>query len=313
MPDKRAQDASHWPPDLPPPPLSPEASQYRKAHEAQRVPTDLLAPRLSPNSPDRRKAYSGPSTTTQPKPPISNVPSSVEYPATPYTRPTFVRASTKQILCLAYSRKYGGACIAGKELLSHGATGPWIRPISARDHEEVSRRECGLNDGSMPKPLDIVEVPILGHRPRDYQQENWLIDPRRPWKKLSSLPISSLPSWIDPVVTLWRNGFSSKSGSNDRIPAFIAASLRSSLCLIRVRSLTISVATSIYTGTKTLRGDFFYRGTNYDLRITDQKYENEFRQKSEGNYSLGPCLLTISLGEAFEGFAYKLIAAVIEL
>ena len=256
-PDKRVRDASPWPPDSPPPPLSPEASKYKKVSGVQNQTSDLPSHPRHPNSPLRHEVLRAQPPNTPHTPAITKVPSSAEYPTTRHTRPTFIRASTKQILCLANSRKYGGACIAGKELLSHSAPGSWIRPISALDHEEVSSRECGLSDGSTPQPLDIVEVPILRHRPRDYQQENWLIDHRRPWKKLCSLPISSLPSWIDPVATLWNNGFSSKSGSNDRIPVPIAASLRTSLCLIRVPSLTISVTASSYTGKKTLRGDFF--------------------------------------------------------
>ncbi len=47
----------------------------------------------------------------------------------------------KRIVCLANSRKYSGRCIAGKELLADGRPGRWIRPVSARENEEVSEHE----------------------------------------------------------------------------------------------------------------------------------------------------------------------------
>lgn len=46
----------------------------------------------------------------------------------------------KRLVCLANSRKSGGRCIAGRELLA-GNVGEWIRPVSGREHEEVSARE----------------------------------------------------------------------------------------------------------------------------------------------------------------------------
>ena len=45
----------------------------------------------------------------------------------------------KRIVCLANSRKLGGRCIAGKELLADGVSGSWIRPVSHREFEEVFR------------------------------------------------------------------------------------------------------------------------------------------------------------------------------
>ncbi len=48
--------------------------------------------------------------------------------------------TTKRIVCLANSRKLQGRCIAGRELVS-GKPAAWIRPVSDREHEEVSEYE----------------------------------------------------------------------------------------------------------------------------------------------------------------------------
>ncbi len=51
--------------------------------------------------------------------------------------------TVKQVVCLANSRKLNGRCIAGKELVQGKAT-DWIRPVSTREHEEVSEYEQSI-------------------------------------------------------------------------------------------------------------------------------------------------------------------------
>ena len=81
-----------------------------------------------------------------------------------------------RIICLANSRKLAGRCIAGREWTATGA-GRWIRPVSERLHQEVSEYERQYEDGSDPRALDIVDVPILEPIPQRFQSENWLLDP----------------------------------------------------------------------------------------------------------------------------------------
>jgi len=46
----------------------------------------------------------------------------------------------KRMVCLANSRKLNGRCVAGRELVAGQPTG-WLRPVSEREHEEVSEYE----------------------------------------------------------------------------------------------------------------------------------------------------------------------------
>lgn len=65
-------------------------------------------------------------------------------------------------------------------------------------------------------------------------------------------------------------------------------------------------------GRHRLDGRFRLGGIKYRLAVTDPVYDAIYQQQAEGGYDLGECLLTISLGEPFGGFAYKLIAGIIE-
>lgn len=94
-----------------------------------------------------------------------------------------------------------------------------------------------------------------------------------------------------------------------------AREFRNSLCLISVNALDLGVfAPSAAFGddTKRIQGLFQYNGVYYSLRVTDHDYEYTYLQRPEGNYRIGPCFLTVSLGEPYKGYAYKLIAAIIK-
>ena len=64
-----------------------------------------------------------------------------------------------------------------------GGTGPWIRPVSDRPTEDVSEEERRYEDGKDPRVLDIIDMPLIETRPKDYQQENWLLNPNFYWEK----------------------------------------------------------------------------------------------------------------------------------
>ena len=222
--------------------------------------------------------------------------------------------NVKRIVCLANSRKLSGRCIAGKELLPDGTSGQWIRPVSARENEEVSEYERQYEDGSDPRLLDVIDVPILRATPKTFQTENYLLDPDEYWEKVRSSSTDELENFIDPIQSLWINGDSTNNGLNDRIGVEVANSLRNSLRLIKVDGLELVVSQpgmDFGNPRRSVQGRFEYGGTAYWLRVTDPTYERDYLQRPDGNYVIGDAVLTISLGEPYRGHTYKLIAAII--
>lgn len=219
--------------------------------------------------------------------------------------------STKRIICLANSRKLSGRCVAGKETSDSGS---WIRPISDRDNEEVSWEERHYRDGADPSVLDIIDIPLLDARPEGCQQENWLLDPEGYWIRVGRFPESNLDQLLDPVERLWVDGSSTRNGLNDRVLDSQGRTLRSSLRFIRVDQLAIYVfAPGADYGKRKRRvqGKFRHAGNPYELWVTDPLVEESYLRKGDGEYKLGACYMTISLGEPYGGARYKLIAAII--
>ena len=222
--------------------------------------------------------------------------------------------AVKRIVCLANSRKLRERCVAGRELFANGRPGAWVRPVSEREHGEVSYNERQYEDGSDPQVLDVIDVPVVSAQPKDYQQENWLLARRHRWRWVRRAAQSDLVRLVDPPAPLWVNGYSTVNGWNDRVPLSRSASLNSSLRLIRVSRFWITVSQFRRASgeeQRRVQGRFQYGGIDYWLWITDPVCQDRFLKLANGNYSVDRCYLTISLGEPFEGYVYKLIAAVI--
>ena len=252
--------------------------------------------------------------------------------------------TTKRIICLANSRKLQGRCVAGIELAEEGAA-KWIRPVSAREHQEVSEYERQYEDGSDPRLLDVLDVPVLEHKPAHYQQENWLLDPEQYWRKIGKYEwarlsrfaeasktletpstnaealksiMRDLASDCDPINgkgLLWRSDHSSFNGKHDRIPIAKANDEISSLKLIKLDKLELEVSApgeAFGSRKRRVQGKFTFSRRQYALWVTDPAIEREYLRKADGTYQLGECYLTISLGEPYKGFVYKMIAAVME-
>ena len=176
----------------------------------------------------------------------------------------------KRIVCLANSRKLSGRCIAGREWIEGQGAGPWVRPVSARENQEVSEYERQYEDGSDPRVLDIIDIPVLEPQPQDYQTENWLLDPGFYWEKAGGFPRRDLPELVDPIAPLWIDGQSTYHGRNDRIWLESADSVSGSLRLIHVDGLNLEVfkpGEAFGNSKRRVQGQFTHRGTEYTLTL----------------------------------------------
>ena len=223
-------------------------------------------------------------------------------------------AESKRIVCLANSRKQSGRCIAGRQWGVGNGLGKWIRPVSGRENQEVSEYERQYEDGSDPRVLDIIDVPVLKPQPDGYQTENWLLDPGFYWKKVGAYSPFDLPALTDPVGPLWVDGCSTYHGSNDRIPIEVSGRVSSSLRLVAVEKIQLKVIApgeAFGNSKRRVQGRFAHAGRTYALWVTDPVYERHYLAKLNGTYWIGGCHLTISLSEPFQDSIFKLIAAII--
>lgn len=222
----------------------------------------------------------------------------------------------KRIVCLANSRKLSGRCVAGKTWPPAATGGSvWVRPVSSRPHQEVSEHERQHQDGSDPRVLHIVDVPLQQPCPSGCQSENWLLDPGFYWAKAGEVGWAELAAIEDAPGPLWINGDSTYHGLNDRVVEPVAMLQPNSLRLFRVDELALVVfvpGAAFGESKRRVQGQFLRAGVHYRLWVTDPVYERRYLALPDGTYRLGSAYLTVSLGEPHNGACYKLIAAIIE-
>jgi len=217
---------------------------------------------------------------------------------------------TKRLLCLAASRKHHGYCVAGKDVNS----GEWVRPISARPGHEISYVERLTAEGHRCDLLDVIDVSLTQGVPTAFQVENHLNNQAVRWQLAGTGTYDQAAAMLDPEQHLWLNGHSSYNGLNDQVPEADATEMTDSLRLIRVPSLTLLVHSEggVFAPAKrVVRAQFELLGETYWLKLTDPALENELRGQGDGAYEYENAIMCISLGETFNGYAYKLVASVI--
>lgn len=221
--------------------------------------------------------------------------------------------SSCEIICLANSRKLSGRCVAGLRIDGQG----WIRPVGPAQDGTLYTRHYTLDDGTEAKVLDILRIDIASPRPQPHQPENWLVG-NIPWQLIARpAPESSLPILYSHLVY----GPDLLGNRSDRVPydSFSQAPAQASLALVMPDTMHWDVRTNIFSGRRQTRAFFTLGGTSYDLSVTDPIWEQRLATPSSGSFSRASIglssedkiLLTISLGEPFQGYCYKLVAAVI--
>ena len=221
-------------------------------------------------------------------------------------------AYSKRILCLANSYKTGGRCIAGREVIQNSFSG-WIRPVSDRPHHEINGLEMRYRNGGSASVLDYMDITFQSPQPHHFQTENHLINAVR-WSHAGTANWAVLQNAVDTFAgPLWRNGESTYHGQNDKIQENLANQIQSSLTLIRPENASICVEDEHqYMGgyKRAVRAHFDYSDFSYIIKVTDPVALEKYKPLEAGDYPLDDTLFCLSLGETYQGYAFKLVAAI---
>lgn len=212
---------------------------------------------------------------------------------------------TTKIICLANSKKFNERCVAGIEVVksdngykmcTENSTPKWIRPVTKNTHGEFPTQLAeNLN------LLDVIEFKIIESCPLGYQSENvYFADDSI--KKTGGIQLSSknLDTLAQGTSLLFTN--KGKAVHADEIDT-----LDYSLILIKPSSYSVFIKQD----NNQLRMKFQYSSVEYDLPITDIKFEANFRKNGKILDDIKNVYLTISLAVMHNNWHSKLIAGVI--
>lgn len=199
-----------------------------------------------------------------------------------------------EIIIFANSVKHGQHCVAGKNIHD----GKWFRPVSNELGAELSHEQVQYENpyGVFGvKTLQKIRMRFSKHVPLAHQPENYLIDGGR-WQQNFSIDASDVSNHLDNPQSLWGAGnrlsYAQINGGG--------ISIEQSLYLVKVEGLSL-----YYTQDNKRRASFQYKGIDYDLAVTDPKFDGIQSGSEEING-----VLCVSLGENYNDFCYKLVAAI---
>lgn len=199
-----------------------------------------------------------------------------------------------EIVILANSVKHYQHCVAGKCT----ATGQWVRPVSNANGAELSHAQAQYQNPHgifNVKPMQKVLMCFSAHVPLAHQPENYVIDGSM-WRQKYRISDSELNQYLDQPDNIW--------GNTDRV---LHASIVSGQIVVGQSLYLIAVDNlSLYRNSHNRRrASFFYRGTNYDLAVTDPNFDKIIQ-----NNEAVKGILCVSLGEEYQSYCYKLVATI---
>jgi len=198
-----------------------------------------------------------------------------------------------KIVILANSRKLRGRCVAGKD-----SKGNWIRLVK-HVHDPIP-----LAEATALGMLKVFEVDGIINRPSaefNYHTEN---SSYGKIKLLGGLDRAELDRFVDDVAYIF--------GTGKQVSEVEAQKLDYSILFVKVTNLRIYYKSSGNYRDK-LRGQFSYRGVLYtDIAVTDSLVEERLSNRRAPYSEVhAEAYITVSIGEIFNGNAYKLIAGVV--
>jgi len=232
----------------------------------------------------------------------------------------------KRIVVLANSIKKHARCVAGREvgLARQLVTGDWIRPVSGESEGELEPHHMRIEGDARLNLLEIVDVPLGAHADDRIHPEDWIVDAKQPWKKVGKLDATTLGAFEEQPKNLW---LESKAHSDRAARNFLLTQPdHQSLYLIRPTNLRIELSHAVNPyknkNQKKTRAKFFYRGQAYEMSLTDpdftDRYCTTFPELGAKPVVVRPpytdrCLVCISLTPIFNGYHYKVVAAILRL
>lgn len=236
------------------------------------------------------------------------------------------RMLEKRIVVLANSIKKGDRCVAGREV--EPASGfdfrGWIRPVSGESEGELAPRHMRTDDGRPLIPLDIINVPLTRCANDAIHPEDWIVDPTRKWMRAGGLDLATLSSLEEKPDDLWLE----RGLDTDRVTSafLLKRQGHQSLYLIRPENFCAEYYTIQYHNspnpTRRRRAHFSYRGTKYEMNLTDPVFSDSYCPKmptvEEPTKVVTPshgdnCLLCVSLTPLFRDYHWKIVATILKL
>ncbi len=208
------------------------------------------------------------------------------------------------MLCLAYSSKHSGRCVAGIDLNS----GEWIRPVSAADDGTLTAAACTLDVGRPVRPLDVVRLHLKKHRPAPHQPENWVVD-GGDWVLHDEWTVEDAAAHLDPLLESG-DTILGEHATYIRWEDIESEGVEASLGLVRVLAPKFEV-----NPWHSLRARFRRGHQHDDLSCTDLAPWASDARRSGGIAPNTEWYLTVSLAEPWEkdNCCYKIVAAGIEI
>lgn len=229
----------------------------------------------------------------------------------------------KYFICLANSYKHGNRCVAGIEIgvdkngnlvvARHSDGRPrWIRPVTRKQSDnELWEKHNTPIDGAVPVNiatqipiLSIVKVHDVEPCPeKPHCEDVYYSKMECRWYK-SDVVFDLLKQCVDSVH---QNVFYSNGRALQKP---LAEQLDYSLMLVHIDDAVAYIDKSREKSKNRLR--FSYYRTEYEFPITDPELIKRLSVASDNKITLQDVYLTLSLGLEFEGFFFKLVAAVID-
>jgi hypothetical protein len=204
-------------------------------------------------------------------------------------------------------------CVAGLRTDGSG----WIRPVSALEHGALTYLQRHVGDGGDPRHFDLLRVSFEKAVPARSQPENWLIDGSA-WKLVRRPAPAELSGLLQRRLHRGEQLFGSCA---DRIAVAVYENKRAPESLLLVKPGQVRWLTALYSGEKRARVHFAMGRVSYNLSVTDPPIADLLKTMPAGQHTSQEIgitgaqeermLFTLSLGEAFQGNYYKLVASVL--